>query len=56
VREVTLAPAARQLAEPVEDGLELYYRTFGQYDGAAIASLPDLQAAHLQGTLGPTGR
>jgi uncharacterized protein with GYD domain len=57
VREVTLALAvARQLAEPIGGGLESYYWTFGQYDGAAIVSLPDSQAARLQRTLGPTGR
>jgi len=48
VREVTLAPAtARQLAEPVRGGLETYYRTFGQYGGTAIVSLPDSRAARL---------
>jgi uncharacterized protein with GYD domain len=50
VREVTLALAlavARQLAEPVGGGLEPYYWTFGQHDGAAIVSLPDSQAARL---------
>jgi len=48
VREVTLAPAAaRQLAEPIRGGLETYYWTFVQYDGTAIVSLPDSQAARL---------
>ena len=48
MREVTLALAvARQLAEPVGGGLQTYYWTFGQYDGTAIVSLPDSQAARL---------
>lgn len=39
------AAVVRRLAESVGGGLESYYWMFGQYDGAAIVSLPDSHTA-----------
>ena len=39
------AAVVRQLAESVGGDLESYYWMFGQYDGAAIVSLPDSHTA-----------
>ena len=39
------AAVVRELTESVGGGLESYYWMFGQYDGAAIVSLPDSHTA-----------
>ena len=39
------AAVVRELAESVGGSLESYYWMFGQYDGAAILSLPDSHTA-----------
>jgi uncharacterized protein with GYD domain len=39
------AMVVRQLTESVGGSLESYYWMFGQYDGAAIVSLPDSHTA-----------
>jgi uncharacterized protein with GYD domain len=39
------AAVVQGLAESVGGGLESYYWMFGQYDGAAIVSLPDSHTA-----------
>jgi uncharacterized protein with GYD domain len=39
------AAVVRELTESVGGGLESYYWMFGQYDGAAIVSVPDSHTA-----------
>jgi uncharacterized protein with GYD domain len=39
------AAVVRELVESVGGGLESYYWMFGQYDGAAIISVPDSHTA-----------
>jgi len=39
------AAVVRELVESVGGGLESYYWMFGQYDGAAIVSVPDSHTA-----------
>jgi uncharacterized protein with GYD domain len=39
------AAVVRELTESVGGGLESYYWMFGQYDGAAVVSVPDSHTA-----------
>jgi uncharacterized protein with GYD domain len=39
------AAVVRELVESVGGGLESYYWMFGQYDGAAVVSVPDSHTA-----------